>query len=154
MKTRFARIISLLLVIVLAIGCLAPLTSCSQPNNENPSENGGENNGRRVKKRTAPQARNEQSAEIVERVKQDGNGDAPREKIEERRRAADEKGIADLQERFGRGGACRQVEQVRYAENSGGQKQCGQNAAPAANSSGWRPSIKSVMCPPPDPPTM
>ena len=45
MKTRFARIISLLLVIVLAIGCLAPLTSCSQPNNENPSENGGENNG-------------------------------------------------------------------------------------------------------------
>ena len=45
MKTRSARIISLLLVIVLAIGCLAPLTSCNKPNDGTPSENGGENNG-------------------------------------------------------------------------------------------------------------
>lgn len=42
MKKSFARIISLLLVIVLAVGCLAPLTSCQKPD-EGPS--GGNNGG-------------------------------------------------------------------------------------------------------------
>ena len=42
MKKGLARVISLLLVIVLAVGCLAPLTSCKKTD-ETPSDNGGNN---------------------------------------------------------------------------------------------------------------
>ena len=42
MKKGLARIISLLLVILLAVGCLAPLTSCKKTD-ETPSDNSGNN---------------------------------------------------------------------------------------------------------------
>ncbi len=44
MKKGFARILSLLLVIVLAVGCLAPLTACKNTDDDNPSTDGGTGN--------------------------------------------------------------------------------------------------------------